>query len=46
MTFQRGAATAALDHYQDVFDDFEVLVIQHYGPGGAGPEVNRDARTR
>ena len=37
LTFQQGAATAALDHYQDIFDDFEIVEIDHYGPGDAGP---------
>ena len=37
-TFQKGAATAALDHYQDVFDDFELIEIEHYGQGEIGPE--------
>ena len=31
LTFQRGAATAALDLYRDVFDDFELVEIEHYG---------------
>ena len=38
MTFQRGAATAALDHYREVFEDFELVSIRHYGPGEGGPE--------
>ncbi len=37
-TFQHGAATAALGLYEDVFDDFELLQIDHYGPGEVGPE--------
>jgi predicted 3-demethylubiquinone-9 3-methyltransferase (glyoxalase superfamily) len=38
LTFQGGAATAALDLYADVFDDFEIISIMHYGPAGPGPE--------
>ena len=38
LTFQDGAATAALDLYRDVFDDFELVEIDHYGPGEVGPE--------
>ena len=38
LTFQHGAATAALDHYEDVFDDFELVAIERYGPGEVGPE--------
>jgi len=38
MTFQNGAATAALDLYEDVFDDFELIEIDHYGQGDVGPE--------
>ena len=38
LTFQDGAATAALDLYRDVFDDFELIEIDHYGPGDSGPE--------
>lgn len=37
-TFQGGVGTAALDFYRDVFDDFELLDIEHYGPDGPGPE--------
>jgi predicted 3-demethylubiquinone-9 3-methyltransferase (glyoxalase superfamily) len=38
LTFQGGTARAALDLYQDVFDDFELIEIAHYGPGEGGPE--------
>ena len=38
LTFQGGAATAALELYADVFDDFEIITIAHYGPAGPGPE--------
>jgi predicted 3-demethylubiquinone-9 3-methyltransferase (glyoxalase superfamily) len=38
LTFQGGAATAALDHYQDVFADFELVEVDRYGPEGPGPE--------
>jgi predicted 3-demethylubiquinone-9 3-methyltransferase (glyoxalase superfamily) len=38
LTFQRGAATAALELYADVFDDFEMISIAHYGSGDAGPD--------
>ena len=38
LTFQGGAASGALDHYRDVFDDFELIEIDHYGPGDGGPE--------
>jgi predicted 3-demethylubiquinone-9 3-methyltransferase (glyoxalase superfamily) len=38
LTFQGGAATAALDFYRDVFTDFELVEIEHYGPGEGGPE--------
>jgi predicted 3-demethylubiquinone-9 3-methyltransferase (glyoxalase superfamily) len=38
MTFQGGAATAALELYRDVFDDFELDQIEHYGPSDAGRE--------
>jgi predicted 3-demethylubiquinone-9 3-methyltransferase (glyoxalase superfamily) len=38
LTFQGGGATAALDLYKDVFDDFELVDIAHYGPDGGGPE--------
>lgn len=38
LTFQGGAATAALDLYREVFDDFEIVEISHYGPGEGGPE--------
>ncbi|HEX4532213.1 MAG TPA: VOC family protein [Acidimicrobiia bacterium] len=38
LTFQDGAATAALDLYRDVFGDFELIEIDRYGPADAGPE--------
>ena len=38
LTFQGGGATAALELYGEVFDDFEVLEITRYGPGEGGPE--------
>jgi predicted 3-demethylubiquinone-9 3-methyltransferase (glyoxalase superfamily) len=38
LTFQGGAATAALDLYRDVFDDFELVEIDRYGPGEGAPE--------
>ena len=38
LTFQGGVATAALDLYREVFDDFELIEIDHYGPGEVGPE--------
>jgi predicted 3-demethylubiquinone-9 3-methyltransferase (glyoxalase superfamily) len=38
LTFQGAAAGAALDLYRDVFDDFELTAIEHYGPGEPGPE--------
>ena len=37
LTFQGGTATDALDHYRDVFHDFELIEIEHYGPGDGGP---------
>jgi predicted 3-demethylubiquinone-9 3-methyltransferase (glyoxalase superfamily) len=38
LTFQDGVATAALDLYRDVFEDFELIDIVRYGPGNNGPE--------
>ena len=38
LTFQGGVATAALDLYREVFDDFQLVEIAHYGPGEGGPE--------
>jgi predicted 3-demethylubiquinone-9 3-methyltransferase (glyoxalase superfamily) len=38
LTFQRGAATGALELYRDVFADFELIEIDHYGPADVGPE--------
>ena len=31
-------ATSALDLYRDVFDDFELIAADHYGPDDIGPE--------
>jgi len=38
LTFQGGAAGAALDLYRDTFDDFEIVELVRYGPTGPGPE--------
>ena len=38
LTFQHRVATAALDLYRDVFDDFELIEIERYGPDDVGPE--------
>src|SRR5688572_20239082 len=38
LTFQEGTATAALDLYRDVFEDFELQAIAHFGSGDVGPE--------
>jgi predicted 3-demethylubiquinone-9 3-methyltransferase (glyoxalase superfamily) len=38
LTYQGGAATAALDLYRDIFDDFELVDIAHYGADDVGPE--------
>ena len=38
LTFQGGAASAALDLYRDVFDDFELIEIDRYGAGDIGPD--------
>jgi predicted 3-demethylubiquinone-9 3-methyltransferase (glyoxalase superfamily) len=38
LTFQGGVATSALDLYRDVFDDFELIAADHYGPDDIGPE--------
>ena len=38
LTFQGGVATAALDLYREIFDDFELVEIDRYGAGEAGPE--------
>ena len=38
LTFQGGTARAALDLYREVFDDFELIEIDHYGAGDVGPE--------
>lgn len=38
LTFQGGQAGAALDHYGQLFRDFELLDVERYGPGEVGPE--------
>jgi predicted 3-demethylubiquinone-9 3-methyltransferase (glyoxalase superfamily) len=38
ITFQGGVASAALDFYRSVFDDYELLDLQQWGPGGPGAE--------
>ena len=38
LTFQGGVATAALDLYREVFDDFELLAVDYYGGGDVGPQ--------
>jgi predicted 3-demethylubiquinone-9 3-methyltransferase (glyoxalase superfamily) len=38
LTFQGGAASAALDLYGEVFADFELTEIERYGPDEVGPE--------
>jgi len=38
LTFQGGAGTAALDLYRTVFDDFQLIEIEHYGPDDTGPQ--------
>jgi len=38
LTFQDGTATAAIDLYRDVFDDFELIEIDRYGAGDSGLE--------
>ena len=38
LTFQSGVATAALDLYRDVFEDFDLIDVEHYGPNEGGPE--------
>jgi predicted 3-demethylubiquinone-9 3-methyltransferase (glyoxalase superfamily) len=38
LTFQDGVAGAALDHYRDVFDDFELIAVDRYGVDDGGPE--------
>ena len=38
LTFQGGTARAALDLYREVFDDFELIEIDHYVSGDVGPE--------
>jgi predicted 3-demethylubiquinone-9 3-methyltransferase (glyoxalase superfamily) len=36
-TFQDGAASVALDFYGQVFEDFELLDVERYGPDEPGP---------
>lgn len=38
MTFQDSAASAALDLYSAVFDDFDLIDVERYGPDDVGPE--------
>ena len=38
LTFQGGVASSALDLYDSVFDDFEIVDIEHYGENDMGPE--------
>jgi predicted 3-demethylubiquinone-9 3-methyltransferase (glyoxalase superfamily) len=38
LTFQGGAARAALELYREVFNDFELIEIEHYESGDVGPE--------
>ena len=38
LTFQHGAATEALALYEEVFDDYELTAIEHYGTADPGPE--------
>lgn len=38
MTFQGGAATAALEQYREVFDDFELVHVERFGADGGAPE--------
>ena len=37
-TFQGGVASSALALYREVFDDFELVEIDHYGPDDMAPE--------
>lgn len=47
LTFQGGAASSALDLYREVFDDFELLEMDRYGPDDHAPEGTvRAARFR
>ncbi len=39
LTFQGGVATAALDLYREVFDDFELVEIEHADTGGPDDTV-------
>jgi predicted 3-demethylubiquinone-9 3-methyltransferase (glyoxalase superfamily) len=38
LTFQDGAASAALDLYGEVFEDFELIEMSRYGADEGGPE--------
>lgn len=38
LTFQDGVASSALDLYREVFADFELIEITHYGPDDHAPE--------
>ena len=38
LTFQGGVATDALDLYRDIFDDFELVAIEHYAANDIGAE--------
>ena len=38
LTFQGGVAGSALDLYRSVFDDFEIIEIENYGPDDMAPE--------
>ena len=47
LTFQDATAGAALDLYEDVFDDFELRELERYDAAGPGPEGSvRYARFR
>ena len=38
LTFQNGNAIPALDLYREIFEDFELLEVDYYGPDEHGPE--------
>ena len=38
LTFQRGAAEGALEHYRLIFDDFELLDLTRHGAEGGAAE--------
>jgi len=38
LTFQGGVASAALDLYGEIFEDFELIETARYGSGEGGPE--------